>query len=184
MKKLAAILFVLTTTLSAQVEKDLDKDGVNDSIAFDTINSRIVCKLSTQQFKPIQSKTHSTVGHVSGVLPTKNGFEFYWGSSGVGFAAQFRYEPKSKRIRLIGMSSHESGPQHKDEEARSSVNLLTNEFIGEMSEYDEDKKQLVAIPAIKVKMVFPKIHLEDFGDEISDDFFERSNQEYNQRNAN
>lgn len=87
-----------------------------------------------------------------------------------GYAAQFRYEPKDKKIRLIGMSRYEFGPANNDGSGKSSVNLLTNDYIGEWNYYDLDKSRLIKMPTIKTKMTFKKKFLTDFDESVLYDF--------------
>lgn len=91
-----------------------------------------------------------------------------------GYSAQFRFEKKEKRIRLIGMSRYEFGNAVNDGSGESSVNLLTGDYIGDWNYFDHfannEKGELIKIPTIKTKMVFRKIYLKDFTDEIPYDF--------------
>ncbi len=65
------------------------------------------------------------------------------------------------------MSRYEFGNAANDGSGKSSVNLLTGDYIGNWNYYDETKNKLVKIPTIKTKMYFPKIYLEEFNDETN-----------------
>lgn len=171
MKRLIFLLFFcITNIVSAQENKDLDHDGIPDSVDFDADKLKIVCKLSSLHFKPVYSKEIETSGDFAGVRYTKNGFEFYISLMRAGYAAQFRYESKDKTIRLIGMSRYEFGPANNDGSGESSVNLLTNNYIGEWNYYDLDKSRLIKMPTIKTKMTFKKTFLTGFDESILYDF--------------
>lgn len=156
--------------------KDLDNDGIEDIIYMDSIKSTIVCKLSTQKFRTISSKPIKILNINSGVVLTKNGFEFFNDWMRAGNKNQFRYNPKTKNIQLIGMSRYEFGT-HGDGEGESSVNLLNNDYIGNWSYYDflanNENGQIVKIPTIKTKMKFKETNLEDFGEDTYFEFSER-----------
>lgn len=163
MKKFKILTFLLIANfMFSQVSKDLDQDEKLDEVTFDTENGRIVCKLSSQNYKPIYSKEGlSEEGNVE-IRETKNGFEFSVPSMRAGFVHQFRYEPKEKKIRLIGMKRYEFGPANNDGSGESSVNLLTGDYIGEWYHFDLGKNELIKLPTIKTKMKFPKVYLDNY----------------------
>jgi len=178
-KNTLTFLFFLTQIFTFGQEKllkDLDNDGIEDIIYMDSIKSTIVCKLSTQQFKTISSKPIKILNINSGVVLTKNGFKFFNDWMRAGNKNQFRYNPKTKNIQLIGMSRYEFGT-YGDGEGESSVNLLTNNYIGNWSYYDflanHENGQIVKIPTIKTKMKFKETNLEDFGEDTYFEFSER-----------
>lgn len=70
-------------------------------------------------------------------------------------------------MRLIGMEREEFGPANNDGSGESSVNLLTNEYIGEWNYWDNSKMELVKMPTIKKKMVFPKVYFDTMNGEFS-----------------
>lgn len=161
MKTIYLILFVIISQASfSQVIKDLDRDGIKDSISYNQDQGVIICKLSTNKFKPIYSQPNLSGEMSTGIKETKSGFEFYVNHMRAGYANQFRYEKKDKKIRLIGMSRYEFGPATNDGSGESSVNLLTNNYIGEWNHFDLKKDVLIKMPTITSKMYFPKIYLE------------------------
>lgn len=163
MKIIDLIFFIIISQTSfSQIIKDLDKDGVKDSISFDQHKRVLICKLSTHKFKPIYSQTELSDEMNSGVRETKNGFDFFVNHMRAGYANQFRYEENDKKIRLIGMSRYEFGPASNDGSGKSSVNLLTSEYIGKWNHYDLEKDSLIKMATIKTKMYFPKIYLESY----------------------
>ncbi|MES2775551.1 MAG: hypothetical protein V4722_15350 [Bacteroidota bacterium] len=145
--------------------KDLDNDNINDTVYIDAISSKIVCRLSTQQFVKMQSKAIEELNEQSGIVTTKNGFEFYNNWMRAGYRNQFRFSAKEKKIQLIGMSRYELGNAANDGSGESSVNLLTNDYVGNWNFYHEKKEALIAIPTIKTKLILPKTHLESFSEE-------------------
>lgn len=147
-----------------QLVKDLDHDTVNDTVYLDRQATQIVCRLSTQPFKKIQSKNMDMVNETAGVRPTKNGFEFYNNWMRAGYGSQFRYDVKTKKLQLIGMSRYEFGNATNDGSGESSVNLLTHDYLGNWNYFDPQKEKLVKIPTIKAKMVLGKIFLDTFSD--------------------
>lgn len=162
------LLFAIFTANAQQkLIRDIDFDGINDTIYLDENEAVIVAKISTQQFKKIKSQPLEITPQ-SFIEATKNGFEFQNNWMRAGYANQFRYEKKEKRIRLIGMSRYEFGNAANDGSGESSVNLLTNDYIGEWNYFDhlanDENGELVKIPTIKTKMQFGKIYLEDFSD--------------------
>lgn len=169
MKSISCLLlafFVHSLAFSQdQLVKDLDSDTIMDTVSIDRNASRIICKLSTQNFQKIQSKAIDILNETSGVRTTKSGFEFYNDWMRAGYGNQFRYDTKTKKMQLIGMSRYEFGNATNDGSGESSVNLLTNDYIGNWNYFDSKKEELVKIPTIKTKLALGKIYLDAFNDE-------------------
>ena len=157
----------MTGSASAQhyLITDIDQDGLSDTVSVDAEKSRIVCQLSTLNYRPIFSKPIEILNEPCGVSETRNGFEFVNNWMRAGYRAQFRYNPKTKKVQLIGMSRYEFGNATNDGSGESSVNLLTGDYIGNWNYYDLQKDKLIKIPSIKTKMTFKTMNLEDFSDE-------------------
>jgi len=178
-KKTAITLGVFLIQLLAfgqeKLIKDMDNDGVKDTIKFNRAELTIVCKLSTHNFKPLFSKQMETigVGNSAGIETTRNGFLFYIDYENGGFKNRFRYNPKTKNIQLIGMNLYEREKNKKRVEAESNVNLLTGDFIGNTTFYGVEN-----LRAIKAKMHFKIINLDDFSDEIFLDYSKRCGELY------
>lgn len=143
---------------------DLDHDSIADSVLLDREEARIVCRLSTQKFKKARSREMGVLNEQAGVVATKSGFEFYNDWMRAGYRNQFRYDAKTKRLQLIGMSRYEFGNAMNDGSGESSVNLLTKDYLGKWNYFDEEGQVLVELPVIKTKMPFRQTFLEDFSD--------------------
>lgn len=178
MKKLPLIiLFFLFVTLAFGQEKlvkDLDFDKVMDANS-----SEIICRLSSAGFKKISSNTLETAGDVYQIKSTKNGFEYQCNWMRAGFAAQFRYDKILKKMQLIGMSRYEFGNASNDGSGESSINLLTNNYIGNWNYFDENKRKLVKMPPIKAKMPIKVSTLENFSEGIYTQYSDRCAELYN-----
>jgi len=177
------LVLLISAPVFAQRElvKDIDGDNIKDSVYIDSATSAIVCKLSGKNFKKVTSKAIETLNDISGITEAKNGFEFYNDWMRAGYKNQFRYDPASKKIRLIGMSRYEFGNASNDGSGESSVNLLTNSYIGNWNFYSERREKLVSIPTIKTNMIFPAIYLEGFGEDTYFEFADRCATLYQQR---
>jgi hypothetical protein len=145
--------------------KDIDYDGKIDSIFIDVDKSMIVCKLSTINYLSVPSKPIEILNEHSGILETKNGFLFFNDWMRAGYKNQFRFNSKTKKIQLIGMSRYEFGNAVNDGSGESSLNLLTGDYIGNWNYYEIEKDTLIKLPIIRTKMKFKTINLEDFNDE-------------------
>ncbi len=176
---LISILFLVSFSVFGQEKliKDLDFDGIDDSVYYDENSYTVICKLSTQKFKPIVNDLIETYGNGIYVTDAKNGFyiNISWMRSGI--SSQFRYNKKTKKMQLIGMSRYEFGNAANDGSGESSVNLLTGDYIGDLNFYDHlannEEGELIKIPTIKTKMKFIEINLEDFSDGTFFDFSDR-----------
>lgn len=162
---------------------DLDNDRVPDIVIFDKENAVITCKLSSQKFKAVSSKGMEFDPSSAGIRKTKSGFEYHNNWMRSGYACQFRYNPTAKQIQLIGMSRYEFGPASNDGSGESSVNLLTNNYIGNWNYFDEEKVKLIPIPPIKRKMILPVVYLAKYSDDTFFKFQDLCTRLYENRKA-
>ncbi|MDE5421447.1 hypothetical protein L3073_04430 [Ancylomarina sp. DW003] len=162
------LLFCVYTNLYGQKElkKDFDFDGITDTVYLDEEESKIVCLLSTKNFTKEESKFIDMLNEYSSIKDAKDGFYFNNDWMRSGYSNQFRYDKNQKKMQLIGMSRYDFGNWQHDGNGESSVNLLTDDYIGNWSYYDNIKDTLIKIPTIRTKMHFDKIYLENFDDEI------------------
>ena len=165
--------------------RDLDNDGIRDTVYLSVEDSTIVCRLSTQNFAKIASKPIEILNTQSGVSETQNGFQFFNDWMRAGYKNQFRYNPKTKKIQLIGMSRYEFGNAANDGSGESSVNLLTGDYIGNWnySVWEDEDDKLIKIPTIKTKMYFKTINLEDFSQDTYFDYAEKCAELYHRHKS-
>jgi hypothetical protein len=185
MKKLIAIL---TFTICAKYSlgqnalvKDIDLDGKRDTVYIDAEKSTIVCVLSSMNYKPVFSKPIEILNETSGITGTKNGFEFFNSWMRAGYKNQFRYNSKTKKVQLIGMSRYEFGNAVHDGSGESSVNLLTGDYIGNWNYFDIGTDRLVRIPTIRKKMKFKPINLENFSEDTYFNYADKCAELYNRQ---
>jgi len=175
---LTCFLFLASSASYAQEKlvKDLDFDGIKDTVYFDTEKKVIIAKLSSTKFKVISSKPiNIEYSSDYGIRNNRNGFEFFINYSRYGSVSQFKFEKKTNTIRLVGMQHRESGLTEYDANGEASVNLLLGNYIGNWA-YNDVKKEnyLIEIPTVKTKMPFKKIYLTDFSERIYDSFLSKS----------
>ncbi|HVF80790.1 MAG TPA: hypothetical protein VM884_02610 [Flavisolibacter sp.] len=156
-----------------KLSKDLDGDNKMDTVYLDTEASVIICLLSTNKFQKVVSGKIDILNEKSGIGETRNGFVFWNNGMRAGYSNQFRFDKKTKKMQLIGMSRFELGNATNDGSGESSLNLLTKDYIGDWNYFDEDKKELIRIPTIKARMNFPYTSLEEFNDATYSNFAEK-----------
>jgi len=189
MKKILLIFVIISFTTQAsfaqKLIKDIDFDGKNDTVYVDNTEFRIICRLSTQNFKKIKSKQIEILNEMSGIVDAKNGFTFFNDWMRAGYKNQFRYNKKTKKVQLIGMSRYEFGNVVGNGSGESSLNLLTGDYIGNWNYFDDlannEEGELVKMPTIKTKMKFKEINLEDFEENTYFDFADRCSELYYQQ---
>ena len=164
------LLFILFPTLIFAQEKilsaDFDGDKINDKVYLDSKMGAVVYQLSSQKFKKVSSDQFEDSGEIF-FYKAKNGFRMSLNQMRASNAYQFRFEKETGKMRLIGMERDEFGPANNDGSGESSVNLLTNTYIGEWNYWDNHKTELIKIPTIKKKMVLPKAYFDNLGNAFS-----------------
>ncbi|MBO6200753.1 MAG: hypothetical protein J6N74_03935 [Chryseobacterium sp.] len=148
-----------------RISEDFDGDNIPDKLYLDSKIGAVVYELSSQKFKKVSSDGFEDIGEIF-FDKTKHGFKVKLNQMREGYAYQFRYEKETGKMRLIGMERYEFGPANNDGSGESSVNLLTNTYIGEWNYFDNQKVKLIKIPTIKKKMVFPKTYFDTLTDEF------------------
>lgn len=170
MKKLLCILLVLYSYVPLYAQdiliKDLDLDHIADTVRLNRDEGIIICRLSTLAFRPVYSKPTDMAADASYLKETRNGFEFRNNWMRAGYACQFRFDAKMRKMQLIGMSRYEFGNAANDGSGESSVNLLTGDYIGNWNYYDMEHDQLIKMKSIKQKMPLPKTYLDQFSEDI------------------
>ena len=167
-KKLLIFLVVPTLLFSQEkmVSADFDGDKVADKLYLNSENGAVVYELSSQKFKKVSSDEFVDSGDIF-LYKTKNGFKINLNQMRASNSYQFRYEKETGKMRLIGMEREEFGPANNDGSGNSSVNLLTNSYIGDWNYFDENKIKLVKIPTIKKKVILPKAYFGNLGNVFS-----------------
>lgn len=177
------LIQALNVVSQEKLSKDLDGDSKPDTVYFDAEKSRIICLLSTQNFVAIQSKEIEVFGDNVNVTATKDSFAFGVNWMRSGYSTQFRYEKRTKKIRLIGMSRYEFGPASNDGSGESSINLLTNSYIGKWNYFSDKKMELIKMPTIKTTMILPKTYLETFDEKIAFAYSEKCSELFGKKKA-
>lgn len=160
------LLLLLPCYAQSQVYKDLDNDGIADSVVFDYDYFRIICKLSSKKFKQVASKPIPELSSHTYISETKNGFELIVPYMRGGFSNQFQYDKSTKNIQLIGMSRYELGAGPGDGSGESSINLLTGNYTGNWNYFDYQADSLIRIPTIKQKMFFKSQSLQNYDGQL------------------
>ncbi|MFC3563254.1 XAC2610-related protein [Pedobacter jamesrossensis] len=182
MAKPIALLIIMLSVLSVSAQEnikndtlklDLDFDNKIDTVVFDRTKVIIICKLSTQNFKNIQSKELAFEEPQSNIRETGNGFTYSVPWMRAGYHMDFAYNKTAKKVQLVAMDRYEFGPANNDGSGESNINLITNEYLGDWNYYDLKREELIKIPTIKRKMIFPKTYLDNFDDKIAYEYAEK-----------
>ena len=154
------------------LEKDIDFDGVIDTIYVNQENSKIVCILSSKKYAKVESKIIG-LNTMSGIGDDgREGFVFENHYMRAGYSNQFRYDKKTKKIRLIGIEFYEFCGMDYEICGESSINLLTGNIIGKwhylISEVIDnvEYRKVKKIPIVNTKINFKNISFKDFDEEI------------------
>lgn len=156
--------------------RDLDGDGISDTIRLDSEKSCIVCLLSAHNFTPIYSSElylENMNGMGSSVSATKTGFyySFDWMRAGEGY--EFVYEKETERLRLVYMNSYAFGNAVGDGRQDLNIDLLTGECSGVVHYFDYEKEELIP-STIDLKIEIPPMYVENFDSGVVYELFEEA----------
>ena len=181
------LLLFLTFAVAAQstrkIVKDFDGDLKKDSVYIDSDRKILVLWLSSQQYKKVESKKINYLNFGNTLLATKSGFEFWNDYDRSGFISVFKYSKTAKKMQLVQMrrTDDKLGRDQPNEGIyESSINLLTNEYLGLIK---REVKGKTVKTFINSEIIYPKTYLETFGDAINFDYQEKCIAKYEQFNA-
>lgn len=175
LKNVVVLLSLLLTSTISQAQRDikndtlivdLDFDKKADTVILDRANTIINCKLSTKKFVVIKSLKLDLDEPQAGIRKKGNGFTYFIPHMRSGYHCDFIYNKRLQKIQLIAIDRYEFGPANNDGSGESSINLLTNNYVGDWNYYDLENEELVKIATIKRKMVLQKTYLQNFDDDI------------------
>jgi len=98
-KTLLLLIFILfqNTFYGQRVfyfEKDIDYDKVIDTVFLDNDKSVIICKLSSNDFKRVETKEVYIYSIMTGIIDSRNGFKYANLGMRARSVCQFRYDKK------------------------------------------------------------------------------------------
>ncbi|MCD7971141.1 MAG: hypothetical protein LUG18_00510 [Candidatus Azobacteroides sp.] len=185
MKKILTLLICISCFMLSYIYsqndlliKDMDNDGIRDTVLFDRENAIIICKLSGEEFKEITSFPIEILNENSGIIDSPNGFEFYNHWMRAGYHNEFGYNKDFRKIQLIRMSRYEYGNAVNDGSGESSMDLETGNYTGKWNYYSYEKEKLIELPTIETKIEFDPIFLDTFSDEIYFKYADKCSEQY------
>ena len=180
MKQQFAILLILIVALvnaqsTRQIIKDFDGDKKLDTVLIDSDTRKLLCALSTNNYNRISSLKIKSLNFGNTLVETKKGFEFWNDYGRSGWINEFQYNKKEKKMQLIKIRRTDYDrfrqkyrKELKKGSGKSSINLLTNKYVGNF--YDELEGKLRKLPTITATMVFTETYLYCFSDAINFEF--------------
>ncbi|CAM4036723.1 MULTISPECIES: hypothetical protein [Flavobacterium] len=173
--KYILIFMLLSNCILAQstrrISKDFDGDSIKDTVYIDSDTKKLVCLLSTQHFKKMESKGIPSLNFGNTLVETKKGFEFWNDYDRSGFINEFLYNKVIKKMQLIkitrtdyDISWTKYGEKVKGGSGKSTIDLLTNNYIGDFYAVIDEK--LIKLPLINAKIVLTETTIENFSDAI------------------
>lgn len=180
MKQFFTIIALLIVSLvnaqsTRKIIKDFDGDKWIDTVFIDSEAKKLFSVLSSNNYQRVSSFKIRSLNFGNTLVDTKDGFEFWNDYDRSGWINTFTYNPKEKKMQLIkisrtdyDLSSTTYGEAVREGSGKSSINLLTNTYIGDFYYFKNDK--LNKLPTIKATMVFTDTYLYCFSDQINFDF--------------
>lgn len=176
MKQLFLLLTVIVQVTfsfcqsTRQLVKDFDGDSKKDTIYIDSDEKRLVCILSTNEYKERRSLPMQILNFGNTLVATPKGFEFWNNFNRSEYGNEFQYNTVLKKMQLIKMTRIESVGEIN---GKSTINLLTNEYEGDF----KFSKNYIAgartqntyknLAKISTKMEFPQTFIDTFSDLIN-----------------
>lgn len=161
-----------------QIVKDFDGDKKRDTVYIDSDEDKLYCMLSSNNYKKVASQEIRSLNFGNTLEETPNGFEFWNDYGRSGFINEFQYNKKAKKMQLVLMKRtdydidrYKYGEAVRHGSGKSSVNLITNQYIGNF--YDVYQEKLRKLSTISETMVFPETFIDSFSDAINFDYEKR-----------
>lgn len=180
-------LLFLTVTVFAQttrkIVKDFDGDLKKDSVWIDDDKKVLILRLSSQQYRKVESKPIYYLNFGNTLMATKSGFEFWNNYDRSGFISVFKYSEIAKKMQLVQMrrTDDKLGRDNPNEGLfESSINLVTNQYLGVIK---REVKGKTVKTFINSEIIYPKTFLETFGDAINFDYQKKCIAKYEKFNA-
>jgi len=158
-------ILLLSTTLTLFANQtlwtDIDGDGKQDKIELVKHKSSVTvrCKLTAQN-RVYKSKPFPYTITETSLSKKKRGFLLTVSQHRQEDTYQFRYEPKVKKIRLIGLNTlSQTGNIEHSTSAIGSLNLLTQKFVGEYEYYSINTKEYKKLPTFYTRFSTQKTYL-------------------------
>lgn len=180
MKQLVLLLSLtffcpLIAQSNRQIAKDFDGDKIKDTVYIDSDLDKLVCLLSSNNFKKIESLKIRSLNFGNTLVETKNGFQFWNDYGRSGWINEFEYNAKEKKMQLIkiyrtdyDIDRQKYGEAVKNGSGKSSIDLRTNRYVGNF--YDVHDGKLRQLPTIIKQLVFTDTFLYCFSDDINFEF--------------
>ena len=159
MKKIILLLSTTLTLFASQtLWTDIDGDKKQDKIELVKQKGSVTirCKLTAQN-RVYKSKLFEGKASLS---KKRGGFILDVTQNREEVSYQFRYEPKVKKIRLIGLNYFSmTGNISHSTSSKNSLNLLTQKFVGEYEYYSPATGEYKKLPTFYTKYPVKKFYL-------------------------
>tara|TARA_R110000751_G_scaffold135_1_gene521 strand:+ start:13227 stop:13811 length:585 start_codon:yes stop_codon:yes gene_type:complete len=184
------IVFNITLAQSTrQITKDFDGDKKMDTVYIDSDLDKLICVLSSNNYKKIESLKIRSLNFGNTLVKTKNGFQFWNDYGRSGWINEFEYNNNVKKMQLIkiyrtdyDLNRHTYGDLVKNGSGKSSVDLKSNTYIGDF--YDVYNGKLRKLPTITKQLIFTDTFLYCFSDDINFEFEKKCLQFYEEAKKN
>jgi len=148
------IVFAWISNITAQGTEsklivDLDNDQINDTVYFNYEKSVIVCKLSSRDFKPLESKPVEIPDYLIDIDKSNDGFCFANHWQRYGFFNYFCYEPKTEKIHLARIERYKLDNSAEVGKGQSRLIVSTGEYFGTWNYYDIESDKYLEMPYIE-----------------------------------
>ncbi len=150
----------------------MDGDGIKDSVKIywaddeEGLQVRFTYQLSSTNFKEVSTPFYYT--EYATASNHRSGFTIDLGYRRGGQTATFRYNKQTKAMQLIGLDSWEGYEQRS-----LSLNLLTTQFQGELTDYDEGDEPIERAAKARIKLGY--IDFASLDEKVFVDFIQQGN---------
>ncbi len=162
MKKTILLLSTTLTLFASQtLWTDIDGDKKQDKIELVKQKGSVTirCKLTAQNRVYKSKPFEYGIGEAS-LSKKRGGFILDITQNREEVSYQFRYEPKVKKIRLIGLNYFSmTGNISHSTSSKNSLNLLTQKFVGEYEYYSPTTQEYKKLPTFYIKYPIKKFYL-------------------------
>lgn len=150
--------------VSGRSVADIDKDGVNDTLVFDSDSKQLFCLLSGRNFDTLSLGVTPEDWVLTHIEACEGGIAGVDSDMRYMLRYVWAFEKETERFRLTQYWNESLGNVANDGAGQMILDLLTGEFTADWYYYDHETDELIGLPTARVQVDNPPIYFDDTTD--------------------